>query len=639
MRIFILLFTYFIALSSLSQNTEEFLKYKKLYPNDSYVTLNNEIVYELKINKDNIEITKDIFEESLYLDESANFNRKRSLSYSTFIELEEIEAATLTPSNNSYSEIKVNEFKEKNDLDESFYDDSKRVSFIYPNLKKGSKTSLSYRYNIKNPRFLSSFFFGDYYPTVNKSVTIIADKDINLEFKEFQTDSLQIDFKKNEKRRKVIYNWSSKNNAGYDIESNAPSFKTIVPHIVPIIKSYKTKTGKVKILEGVEDLYQWYYSLVKEINKQPPDQDLVNLVKDITKGKTTELEKVKAIYYWTQKNIKYIAFEYALGGFIPREANDVFNKKYGDCKDNSSILYEMLKIAGIQGHLTWIGTRSIPYTYEEVPTPAVDNHMILSYENEGKTYYLDATGRYIKIDYPSPFIQGKEALVSYGPNEFKIKKVPIVPAHKNQIVDSTFVKIEGKALVGNSRTYLKGYAANDLYYTLERLKSDSDVLSYYKAKFLKGNNSFLISNYKEHHAFSYEKDFYIDYDFIIGSYVQNIGSEIFINPHLNRYFSELKTKDDRKFGVEYEYKRQFTYTNVIDIPEGYTIEYLPENVEYKNDLVSFSLSYKQVDNSVITEQRGKLDAILIDLKEQKEINTIVEKVEKAYKEIIILKKK
>ena len=73
---------------------------------------------------------------------------------------------------------------------------------------------------------------------------------------------------------------------------------------------------------------------------------------------------------------------------LSQEANDVF-KKYGDCKDNSSILSEMLSIAGLRA-ASW-RDRSIPYTYEEVPTPA-DNHMILSYENKGKTYYLDATG-------------------------------------------------------------------------------------------------------------------------------------------------------------------------------------------------------------------------------------------------------
>jgi transglutaminase-like putative cysteine protease len=153
-----------------------------------------------------------------------------------------------------------------------------------------------------------------------------------------------------------------------------------LPHIIPIITSYKIKDKEAKLLNDVSGLYNWYYSMVKDINQQPTDKALVTLVDEITKDNKTDLEKVRSIYYWTQQNIKYIAFEYALGGFIPREANDVFNKKYGDCKDNSSILYEMLKVAGLKGHLTWIGTREIPYSYTDVPTPIVDNHMILSYQ-------------------------------------------------------------------------------------------------------------------------------------------------------------------------------------------------------------------------------------------------------------------
>ena len=62
-------------------------------------------------------------------------------------------------------------------------------------------------------------------------------------------------------------------------------------------------------------------------------------------------------------------------------------KKVWRLKDNSSILYEMLKAAGIKGELTWIGTRSIPYKYNELPTPSVDNHMILYYQNGNKGYF------------------------------------------------------------------------------------------------------------------------------------------------------------------------------------------------------------------------------------------------------------
>jgi transglutaminase-like putative cysteine protease len=583
---FLFLICFLFSISVFSQNTEELEKYKKMYPNEGSVRLLQETIYRLQLEKNEIKITKEVFEQDLFLNENATYNTKRSLSYSTFIDLEKIEASTLSPSEGSYKEIPVKEFNRKNDLDESFYDDSKRVSFLFPNLGKGSKTNFSYTYNIKNPRFLSPFFFGDFSPILKTKVTIIADKKIDLSFKEFNTDSLNIVFEKKKKGNNNIYSWTASNEKAYNIDPGAPSYQNFLPHIVPIIKSYKTNNGKVEVLNKVKDLYNWYYSLVEEVNKEASNQELTDLVNEITKDKASDLDKVKAIYYWTQKNIKYIAFEYALGGFIPREANDVFKKKYGDCKDNSSILYKMLEIAGLKGHLTWIGTRKIPYTYEEMPTPMVDNHMILSYENNGKTYYLDATGRYTKIEYPSAFIQGKEALVSYGKDSFQIKKVPVIPAKMNQLIDSTFINIQGKKLIGSSNTYVSGYPLNDFYYRLEGLKKDSEIKAFYNSKMSKGNNSFLISSFKEHNKFSYEKDFKINYDFTVQNYVQNIGSEIFINPHLNRFISELKTKKDRKYPVEYEYKKKVSYTNIFTIPDGFKVDYIPENIEYKNDLTS-----------------------------------------------------
>ena len=194
-----------------NSNSQELEKYKGLYPNAVFVRLQQEIVITIKLNDGNFTITKDIFEEDLYLNESANYNSKRSLSYSSFFDLGKIEASSLSYDGKKYSETKVTEFSKKNDLNDSFYDDSKEVSFIYPKLAKGSKTNLKLTYNIKNPRFLSAFFFGDFYPVINNKITIIADKDITLKFKEFNTEKAQIDFQKKKKGRNNIYTWSNKN--------------------------------------------------------------------------------------------------------------------------------------------------------------------------------------------------------------------------------------------------------------------------------------------------------------------------------------------------------------------------------------------------------------------------------------------
>ena len=620
----------------ISQDLE---KYTKQYPNDDVVRLQQETIITIKLNNGVFTIHKEVFEEDLYLNNSANYNSKQSISYSTFFNLDKIEASSFSKQDGKYVENKVVNFNEKNNLNDSFYDDSKEVSFIYPKLAKGSKTRIKLTYNIKNPRFLNAFYFGDFYPIINNKVTIIADKNIGLTFKPFQLNNgAKVTFKKKKKGANYVYTWSAKNTEKFEIESNAPNYKTILPHIIPIITSYQQDGKTKKLLNGVEGLYSWYYSLVENINKEETDPALTTLVEDLTRGKESDIEKVKAIYYWTQQNIKYIAFEYALGGFIPREANEVFQKKYGDCKDNSSILFKMLEIAGLQGNLTWIGTRKIPYTYEEVPTPAVDNHMILSYENKNNTYYLDATGRYIQLEYPSSFIQGKEALIANG-NNFKVKKIPIVPAHLNKVVDTTYIQISNRDIIGTSNSTFSGYIKNNLFYNLENTRKEADVKELYNKRFLKGSNKFLIKSYKEENKFSYDKDFSVSYNFSIQDYVQNIGSEIFINPHFNKIVSFVKTKEDRKYDIEFDYKRQFSYTNIIEIPDGYEVSYIPTSVSFTNNLISINLSYSTDKNKIVCKQDVVFNFIKLNKAQQQQVNIFVEKTEKASKEIIILKKK
>ena len=67
---------------------------------------------------------KSIFEEDLYLNNTAHLNSKRNLSYSTFFSLDNIEASTFNYNGKAYEETIVSNFNEKNNLEDSFYDDS-----------------------------------------------------------------------------------------------------------------------------------------------------------------------------------------------------------------------------------------------------------------------------------------------------------------------------------------------------------------------------------------------------------------------------------------------------------------------------------------------------------------------------------
>lgn len=624
--------------NGIGQYSSEVDTYRNLYPNAHSVRLKQYVDVEISLKDGEIEIIQEFVEEDLYLDESATQKSSRSVSFSSFFEMQDLEASSFVFDSKKYREIEVEEFMEKDELDHSFHDDTKSVNFIYPDLRKGSKSLLKYSEKVKNPRFLSPFFFADYFPIIHNRFRIKVDEEIKLRFLKFNTGETQIKYKEEEKWGKRIYTWETGVVDEYYHEEGTPGYRSLLPHIIPVISSY-THNGKTKkVLNDVSDLYDWYYSLVKDLNKQEPDAGLVDLVEELTRGMDSELEKVRAIYYWTQQNIKYIDFEYALGGFIPREANLVYKKKYGDCKDNSSILQEMLSIAGIEGRLTWIGTRTIPYTYEEVPTPAVDNHMILSYVNNGNTYYLDATGRFIPLELPSSFIQGKEALVGLGPGEYRIERVPVIPARDNAVIEKNKIELKEGVLSGETHTRITGYNRMELFSDLEGLSSQTKLKEFYNNFFRKGSNKFLISEFSEENKFDYSNEYKLSYKFDIDSYGNELGDEIYLNLNLNRELSNYRIKESRKTDIEMRYQHYFSYSTELRIPEGYALEFLPKSQELSNEYITSNIGYSHEEDKVIYTHEVEINYLNLDKQGQKKVNALIDKAEKAYKEVIILKK-
>ena len=102
---FFLLFL-LLSLSSFAQEySEEFHNYKQEYPDASFVRLNNEVNLTLEVKNGKIEIEQENIEEDLYLTESAKYGSKRSLEFSSFFELSDIEASSFQYDSNKYEEF------------------------------------------------------------------------------------------------------------------------------------------------------------------------------------------------------------------------------------------------------------------------------------------------------------------------------------------------------------------------------------------------------------------------------------------------------------------------------------------------------------------------------------------------------
>ena len=621
-----------------AQSPEPYLDFAKKKKEQKIIKIKDKASLFIEYKEEGWSISEMNVNENFYLDNTSNFNLEDKVVQSSFFKIKDIKASSLSYENNRYKEYKVTDFKTKDNLERSFYDDSQSILFSYPKLGKNSISKLKYETEITDPKFINPFYFGSSIACMSYEYEISCDKNIELDFRYFNCSPEQLNFKVEEKKGRKIYSWSMKDVSGLDSETRSPGFKYFMPHVIPIIKFVEKKGKKTTILADLSDLHNWYYSLVKNINQESCLPEMATTVKRLTENCETDLEKVKNIYYWTQQNIKYIDFEYALGGFIPREANEVFERKFGDCKDNSSIMKVMLQEAGLNGELTWIGTRSIPYSYDEVPTPVSDNHMILCYKDANDTYFLDATGRFTPLSHPTSFIQGKEALVNVQQGKYEVIKVPIMPSDSNIQIDTSILTIEGKDIKGKGICRLTGYQKQDWFVRLENIQDENDLKKFYRNRLMKGNNKFQIQDIEESNKFEYDEDFIVSYDFLIGDYLSVLDNEIYVNLNLNQDILGLSQSKERKLAIERDYKYKNVFTYVLNIPNGYTAEYIPEDMILQSEFMELGISYHQEDNKIYCTHTEISKFLLIEAEKQEKINAMIKKIRRGFKETIVLKK-
>jgi transglutaminase-like putative cysteine protease len=629
-----------IPLVGLGQDADQWQQLKQKYPGEAAVYLERSETLSIIPKGDSLNVYSDVFEDILYLKEQSEIFANRRVHGSHFTEVEDLKAKTLVWEKSRHKELTVSNFARKFDTDDGiFYDDSYYYSVSFPSVAPRNRTQLQYRNAYKDPRFVPGFVFPSYLPQEKTVYTIRTTAGVELMHDVLNDEKRQVKFRKYTKGKDVIYEWSVNNLESIKIDANSPSLRYFAPHVIVAVKSYHTSAGTKSVLSGLDDLYAWYSSFVSDLRKTEPSKDLVAIVDGLRSPADSEEEVVRKIYYWVQDNIRYIAFEEGMRGLIPHNGSYVCEKRYGDCKDMASLIVNMMELAGIRGYYTWIGTRDIPYPYTKFPTPMVDNHMIATYISpEGNYYYLDATSNHTPFGLPSSMIQGKEALIGKSPGEYEVKVVPVIPKEVNATVDSVYLAIRATEVEGKGSMSLDGYSMVFAGYRLDRV--EKEATEKYVAQLAgKGNNKFYLDTFSLTGLVNRDEPTHIDYDFRIGDYFQRIGNEIYVNMNLNkdRYNDFINTKM-RQTPLENDYKYVKEEIVVLEIPEGYAVDYLPPDVGHQGRTLGINVDYEFDDKHVTMRKTFYVDFLLMLPSQFQEWNESVTQLSEAYKESIILKK-
>lgn len=586
-----------------------------------------------------ISASAEVYERSRFLTANMLFLAKKSISYDKFRTINDLKATTFLK-NGQKKEVEY--FETKDELGGMlFYSDNKLREFTFPNVEAGAEIETSYEeeYSEEMP-FSTIFTFGSYFPVEQATFSVEFPKDVEIGFKEFNFEGLDIVLSKSSNKKSNIYTWKALNVPGIQtdngFDSDYESSIYYIPHVVVYIKNYHVDGEKVSVLNDASDLYRWYTSLIGRIDEKDLEP-VQKLAEELVEGKDSDAEKVEAIYNWVQDNITYVAFGDGFGGFVPRGSASVCEKRYGDCKDMSHLLYTMLNHVGVQTYHAWIGSRRKPYTYDNNPTPFTDDHMIALAIVGEDSVFLDGTDSYVNYGYPSSFTQGKEALVGISNSRYIIKEVPVMTPNDNTSRVITSISIGDGELKATEERVLNGYEKTEFVSDYERKKNEVTDEEYLNNKLRLGNNKTRYSDIKIKGLENDYSELSLSYQLLIQNYYREIGSKTFINMSIDKSLgnSTIDT-ESRKYGKKFKHKFSRNYITKLVIPEGYATQSIPEKVTFDAEDFGFEVSYELVQDELIQNKHLYVNTLHVKPEDFGRWNDFIQQLVKAYKKNIVL---
>ncbi|TAN23294.1 MAG: DUF3857 domain-containing protein [Acidobacteria bacterium] len=176
----------------------------------------------------------------------------------------------------------------------------------------------------------------------------------------------------------TVYRWSARNLPAQVSEPLATPDIERDPYVA--VSEFKTW----------DQFGAWYRHLIR--NTFVLDSQIRQTVRELIQGKTTEAEKVDAIYQWVIQNTHYVALEFGIHGYRPYPVTQVFHRRFGDCKDKASLLIAMLHEAGIEADFVLVRIRDLGLVDATIPSVADFDHAIVYVPN--LNLYLDGTAEY-----------------------------------------------------------------------------------------------------------------------------------------------------------------------------------------------------------------------------------------------------
>ena len=282
---------------------------------------------------------------------------------------------------------------------EDLYGDEKSLHMIFPNVKKGSIVEYIV-YEQSQPLVPNSFFktlyLDSYFPNAFIKHTLVLPTALAKTLSIHNT-ATPIKAEISQKDNLKIYTWIMKQVPALIWERGQAPRSQVGP-----IVTLSTWTSW-------QNFHDWYHPLLEE--RSQIDQKLKDELKELTKGLKSKKDIIAKIYQKVSTKIRYTGLEFGIAGYQPHDCKEVWENKYGDCKDKSNLLRVLLAEYGIKSYLCLLNTDRKARIFKESPSYGQFDHAILAIEDGDSYLFCDPTIPYSQVGALGTGSQEKDVLL------------------------------------------------------------------------------------------------------------------------------------------------------------------------------------------------------------------------------------
>ncbi|MGI8636079.1 MAG: DUF3857 domain-containing protein [Segetibacter sp.] len=433
--------------------------------------------------------------------------------------------------------------------------------------------------------------------------------------------------------KQKVYTWETKNVSVNKIEAGGYDGGNYLPQVSvsPNVFEYDGYKGA---FDTWSNFGKWNYNLYEE--KNAFSEQRAKEIKSLVDGLADVKSKVKVLYDYLQKNMRYVSIQFGIGGFKPFNARYVDEKKYGDCKALTNYMRSLLSVAGIKSYPALInaGYNKVPVS-PEFPD-AVFNHVILCVPNEKDSIWLECTSTTNEAGFLGSFTENKNALLLTEKGGI-IVPTPRSSFNENvlETVNNIFVSEDGAASV-KGQIKARGSFYRLLHYLtdIEKGRQSELFVKYLDYKIPDEFSVLQKDASTETKAVEFTSTYQKLYDF-------KAGDKYFFPVSINKLSEEkLPVYSNRKSDYLFEAPYTKIDTTIFHLPASFKPDDIPSNKEFSEGPVYYSrkIAFDETTNTIKIISVLQLKTHVISASEYKSVSELFHAIEKEEASKLVLKK-